>query len=235
MNLNRGITAMLMVTAISLFLNAEAFAKNSYSEPKKPDVSKKFDPEKEKKINDIAQLPMEEAFEEIKTDEFLSDPDLMYKAIDKAFSDRKADTVIYAANYLMSPLKNASDGKTSKRIKDFDAARRIFETFPEDATPILLSFYDGGNAETKGNTARAAGRVAGGREIRNLLMKALDDNAYYEEEYPDSSGEPMRICDMAYNQLVLRYAIRNVLRTLSPAHRVEVRDYHIGILKDALK
>ena len=234
MNSYRGIAAILTVTVICLFLSTDVFA-NAYKEPKKPNVNKIFGPDKEKRIDGIARLSLGKAFEEIKTDEFLSDPDLMYKAIYKAFSNRKPDILMFAANYLMSSLRNPSDGKTSNIIKDFDAARRIFETFPEDATPILLSFYDDGNAETKGNIARAAGRVAGGREIRSLLMGALDDKAYYEEEYPDSLGEPLRICDMAYNQLVLRYGIRNVLRTISPAQRLEVRDYHIVILKDLMK
>ena len=44
----------------------------------------------------------------------------------------------------------------------------------------------------------------------------------------------MRICDVAYNQLVLRYRIKNVLRTIGPIYRPENRDYHISVLKGRL-
>lgn len=44
----------------------------------------------------------------------------------------------------------------------------------------------------------------------------------------------MRICDLAYNQLVLRYRLKNVLRTIGPVHRIETQDSHIEILKGKL-
>ena len=87
---------------------------------------------------------------------------------------------------------------------------------------------------TKANIIRVSGGVSGGPEIRQLLIQALSDTTFCEEETPDSVGERMRICDVAYNQLVLRYGIRNVLRTISPAHRINNRDYHISILKGML-
>jgi len=119
-------------------------------------------------------------------------------------------------------------------MRDFTIVKRMFETFPEDATLMLVSRYGRSDAVTKGNIIQAAGNIAGGQDIRALLIQALDEKSVYEEENPNSVGKPMRICDLAYNQLVLRYKIRHVLRTISPAHRIEDRDYHIGILKGML-
>jgi len=99
---------------------------------------------------------------------------------------------------------------------------------------MLVSLYERGDAVTKGNIIQAAGNMAGGGEIRKLMIRALDDTSAYEEENPDSPGEPLRICDVAYNQLVLRYTITNVLRTISPLHSIATRDYHIAILKGML-
>jgi hypothetical protein len=99
---------------------------------------------------------------------------------------------------------------------------------------MLVSRYGESGTVTKGNIIQAAGSVAGGQEIRRLLTQALDDSSVYEEENPDAIGSPLRICDLAYNQLVLRYNIRNVLRTISPSHSIKNRDHHIGILKGVL-
>ena len=44
-------------------------------------------------------------------------------------------------------------------------------------------------------------------------------------------ANPLRVCDVAYNLIVLHYGIQNVLRTIGTVHRIEVRDYHIDKLK----
>ncbi len=70
----------------------------------------------------------------------------------------------------------------------------------------------------------------------DILIEALNDKSIgSDEETGETDGEPMRVCDLAYNQLVLRNEITGVLRTLGPIHRIEVRDYHIEILKSKLK
>ena len=209
-------------------------ASGNTREPARPDVNKTFDAQKEARINEIAGLPVPEAFERLKTAEYLSNPDLMYKTISRAFSYRKKDTLTFARNYLRSPLTEVVGGRVISRLKEFTVAKRIFEIFPEDATPMLVSLYERGDAVTKGNIIQAAGNMAGGGEIRKLMIRALDDTSAYEEENPDSPGEPLRICDVAYNQLVLRYTITNVLRTISPLHSIATRDYHIAILKGML-
>ena len=50
----------------------------------------------------------------------------------------------------------------------------------------------------------------------------------------ETVGEPLRICDVAYNQLVLRYNVKGVLRVIGTIHKIDVRNYHIEKLKALL-
>lgn len=114
------------------------------------------------------------------------------------------------------------------------AAKSILEAFPDESVPALRALYRRGDALTRGNIVRSSGGIPGGDAVRDLLVGALEDKSFCEETSPESVGEPLRVCDVAYNQLVLRYRVKGMLRTIGPAHRVEIRDYHIGILKTKL-
>jgi hypothetical protein len=76
--------------------------------------------------------------------------------------------------------------------------------------------------------------MAGGQSIRELLIDALDDEAFCEDTDPESIGKPLRICDVAYNQLVIRYKIKKVQRVIGSIHAIDMRNQHIRILKDIL-
>jgi len=190
---------------------------------------------KEARINEIAGLSIHGAFEQMRSAETMASPDALRELIAGVFGHRKTETLEYVKNYLRSSLQAESGEISGKRVRDFNLAKRVLEAFPEDASPLLLSLYEHNDEVTKANVIRAAGRIAGGEEIDNILMRALGDKTVFEEENPDSMGDPLRICDLAYNQLVLRHRIKNVLRTISPGHRVEVRDGHIEILKGKLR
>lgn len=232
--MNNHIKISIVVIIAFLMIAMNAFGDN-LKEPNRPDTDKAFDPGKENRIDGIAPLDTEEAFGKLKTEDFLSNPDLAYKAIYRAFHYRKAEILDFTQMYLMLPLKGVVSGENETREKDFLLSKRIFETFPEEAAPVLRVLYNNGDAVTRGNTIRAAGKVAGGQEIKHLLIEALDDVASYGELAPDDMGEPLRVCDMAYNQLVLRYSIRNVHRTIGPGNIIEVRDQLIDMLKGVIQ
>jgi hypothetical protein len=191
--------------------------------------------DKEAKIDDIKGLSIKETFEKLKGVDFLNDDELLNRAIFRTFSHRKSETIDFATNYLKVPVIEFIDGQVVSRGDDFTVAKKIFEVFPEESTRILLDLYELSDAVTKGNIIRASGNIAdNSKAIRNLLIKALDDKTFCDEENPETLGEPLRICDVAYNLLVLRYKIRNVLRTIGPVFSIQVRDYHIEILKGIL-
>ncbi len=97
--------------------------------------------------------------------------------------------------------------------------------------PKLLAGYEDGDSITKCNVIRASGNVEGA-PIKALLIGALNDKSSCEDRHAEMIGDSLRICDMAYNQFVLRYKTKNVLRTIGTVHRIEIRDYHISILKN---
>jgi len=224
----------IVLIILILTVSTSADASGGMKEPLRPNVNRMFDARQETEMNGLAGLSAPESFERLKKAEYLMNMDLMYKAVYKAFSFRKQEALNFSVMYLRSPLTEISGTTVVSRLREFTVAKRIFETFPEDAAMILVPLYDRSDEVTRANILKAAGRVAGGQEIRALFMRALNDRTAYEDENPDSSGRPMRICDMAYNQLVLRYGIRNVLRTISPVHSINDRDYHIAILRGML-
>ena len=203
------------------------------SEPQRPEVDRSFDVEKEQKIDRISGYSAGEAFEELKAVEFLVEEDLLNKAIYKTFSHRKEEGIALSLQKLSMPEKEFINGRKVHRARDIYLVRKIAEVFPDESAPILLDLYGSGDATTKGNVIRVSGRLAG-ETARNLLISALDEKTYSDTEDPEVDGPPMRICDLAYNQLVLRYRIRNVLRTIGPGDRIENRDYHINNLKGRL-
>ncbi len=228
MNTRKRIFFLVSVAALMISVNAFGV---DFKEPNKPNTDKMFDSVKEKKMEEIASLAAEEAFAKLMADDFQCNPEMTYKAIYQAFRSRKAEILDLVQLYLMMPLREVGGGEAENREKEFLLSKRIFETFPEEAAPVLRALYNSGDDVTRGNTIRAAGQVAGGPEVKHLLIEALDDVSTYEEMAPDDMGEPMRVCDMAYNQLVLRYAIKSMHRTIGPGNSPEVRDELRGMLK----
>jgi len=203
------------------------------SEPSMPDVNRTFDGKKEEKINRISSRPPKEAFEKFKDVDFLTDADYMHKAVYKTFRQRKTEGIGLALQTLSLPVTEHIQGETVHRARDLRVAKAIMAVFPEDSVPRLLALYENGDPVTKGNIIRVSGGLAG-PEVRNFLMRALDEKTFCDPEDPEVDGPPMRVCDLAYNQLVLRYRLKNVLLTIGPVLRIEARDSHIEILKGKL-
>jgi len=65
----------------------------------------------------------------------------------------------------------------------------------------------------------------------DVLLKALKEKEVYDGNDPEAIGHPLRVCDLAYNQIVAQYGIRDVLRTIGRGHSIDVRDYHIKNLR----
>jgi hypothetical protein len=203
-------------------------------EPQRPNIKRSFTLEKETKIMSLKSQKTRDAFDGLKDVEFLANRDLAYKGIYTAFENRRAGAIDLARNYLKLPVTEYVDGRRITRVREFNIAKKIFEVFPDEATPMLTTLYNKSDEITRGNIIRASGGVSGGPAIKQMIVQALDDKSFAEDEAPDMLGEPLRVCDIAYNQLVLRYSVRNVLRTITTAHDIETRDYHINILKDLL-
>jgi hypothetical protein len=199
-----------------------------------PSVVGGLDPSREAQARHWARLPPVRVFDALKRPEVIQDEPFSHAIVLAALGERRAEAIALALRQMPLPLIERTDEHRLSKIRGLIAARRILEAFPEQSLGPLLEAYARGDLVTKGNIVRALGKISGGEAIRNLLLGALADQGFCEGEESISGGTPLRVCDVAYNQLVLRYKIKGVLRTISPSHSIEARDYHIGVLKAKL-
>ena len=225
-----GVAIVVLIISFSMLLFNLVYAE----EPQRPDVYKALSIEKEARITEVMHLTPREAFEQLKGVDFLVEEDLLHKAIFKTYEYRKKEGIDHALRCIKSPQKEMVEGIFVNRADDFYIAKNILEVFSNESAGRLSKLYARDNAVVKGNVIRASGKI-NGEAITKLLIKALDNKHFCEEEYSEMEGIPLRICDEAYNQLVLRYKVENVLRTIGNVYTIEVRDYHINILKTRLK
>ena len=231
------ITMSFFTVFINIIFLALPCTQTYGQEPKKPIFDKTFNAAAETEMQNLKGLHIGKAYNRLKDIDLSKNSDLMHKAVFTAFKNREKETINYALNFLKLPRIESKNGRIVSRSEDLYIAKKIFEVFPEQSVNDILQLYGNSDPSTRGNIIYAVGKMAGGQAIRNLLIESLDDKTDYDDEetYPEGlSGPPLRICDIAYNQLVLRYKIKHVLRAIGHAYRIEVRDYHINILKDKL-
>ena len=199
------------------------------AEPTLPNATKVLSPAKEARIAAVAKSSVNACFEELKRPEVSLDEDFLNKAVYQCFNSRKAQALQYIVNRLNQPAFSV-DGEMVTPNEDLPAAKAVSRVFAANAERVLLSAYrtSDSDALTKANILYIIGQISG-TEGKNLLIEALDDQTFYEETYPEMEGIPLRICDMAYNQLRLRYAdeLKDLPRTISNVHRIETRDANI--------
>jgi hypothetical protein len=225
-------TAAAMIT-IGIFLWTLPLGLVSAGEPTRPNVDYTFDSKKESKISELKGLPVREVFDTLRHMDFVINQDLLNKAVFVAFKNREHEAVAYTLRYMTEP-RQIVEGEWVSQNDDFVVAKSIFRMFPDTAIDSLLDLYNGTDALTKSNIICVLGKMEGDQAIRDLLIDALDDKTFCEEEDPERVGMPLRICDEAYNQLVLRYSIKGVLRTIGNSLRIEARDSFIDELKSSL-
>jgi hypothetical protein len=199
-------------------------------EPRLPDFTQTFNSEKEYEISQLESLSVADAIERLLSPDFFDDEAYLNRGVHVAFRNRTADAIEFALGYVrMTHIRNSPEGTRSLYI-----AKKICQIFPEESLPGLLELYNSDRPEIRANVIYVVGQMVGDPTIKALLIGALDDVSPCEDERLDATGEPLRTCDAAYNQLVVRYNIQNVLRVIGSIHRVDVRDYHIQIIKDLI-
>jgi hypothetical protein len=225
------VAATLLALANISMLCAPVYAAG----PRRPSIDKIFSEEKERKIEELKSLDSKEVFDRLRKIDFMIDRDLTYKAIYSAYNHRRMDAISLAQRYLALPTMEVLENQREVNVRSFNIAKKIFEVFPDESTPILTKLYNGSGAMMRGNIIRASGNISGDPAIKDMLVGALSDKSFADdEEAPEQLGKPLRVCDLAYNQIVLRYGVRKVLRTISPAHKIETRDHFIQELKNKL-
>jgi len=211
---------------VIIAFSALSIAIASAEEPTKPTVDQTFSAEKESRINELANLSLQDAFDTLNSHEFLEQDAYLNKAIFQALGFRSDAAIGLALNYVQSPQTQSKDTDGQPLY----LAKRIFQVFPETALDSLLDLYDSSGPKVRANVIYVMGQMAAGQAVKTLLVEALDDTSYCQELTEESLGQPLRICDVAYNQLVLRYRVKNVLRTIGTGHNIDVRNYYIKLI-----
>jgi len=185
------------------------------------------DPVKDAKIKQLSNLSAENVFQNLKKEDFFYDDEFLKRGIDRAFKNRKNEAVRFA----ISHLKTGKKTRDIEEAKKFHVAKKILQMFPDESQGYLAELYSDGNPGMRRNVVHAVAGMPASDFARYILMNALEDKAVCEEKSSDTVGEPLRVCDVAYNLIVLHYQVENVLRTIGTVHRIEVRDFHIKRLK----
>ena len=201
-------------------------------EPNPPNLDKALNSEQEARISRLEKESIKICFEELKQTEFLLNEDFSSKAAYRCFRNRKERAVQYAVDQ----LKNNPYSVIDERVvfnDDMQVAKTVIRAFSSEAEIVLLNEYKEANLQTKASILLVSGQLPG-RGARLLLITALNDQSAYENPFKGMEGEPLRICDMAYNQLRLRYAeeLNDMPRTIGNPDRIEKRDYYIDEMKN---
>lgn len=181
-------------------------------------------------IAEMKTLNAEEAFEVLAEPEYVANDRLSETAASQAFANKEYQAVEYSMNKLQS-VDEMSDYNAICELK---AAKTILSQFPETSIPQILDAYPKTDIISKANLLNAAGKMVCDERIKDLLVKALDNKTETIDINLELVGHPLRICDIAYNQLVLNLQITDVLRTIGTAMSDDIRDYHINVLKSRL-
>jgi len=228
---NKSLIVLIMCISSFLILSdmVDAF------EPIRPETNLVLPTSKEYNIKQIKQLSIEDSYNQIKDIILLYDEDYTHKAVYESFKNRKKQSINYALNKLKAP-PYFYETETPIRNIDHEVSKRIFEIFPNESTTAILKAYESGDLTTKINIIKVIGNIEDNesRVIKRLLLATLEDKTEFDLEKAEITGEPMRICDYVYNQLVYRYRIKKVLRSIGNLHSIETREYHIERLKNHL-
>jgi hypothetical protein len=182
----------------------------------------------------LARLSVVQALNRLTRADFVGDDFVPQAVLSIAFGDRRAEAVAAAVRWIQRPTRKTGWGTATSSVREQIAAAAVLKAFPDESSGALVELYLGGDATVRGNVVRAAGAISFNPVLHELLVAALEDASPCEEGGADSVGEPMRVCDAAYNQLVLWDNLTDCLRVIGPAHRLEVRDYHIALLQKRL-
>jgi hypothetical protein len=218
--------------AILLLVGLVIFAPNRArtQEPTGTGSSQTLSLENEKKIHQLATMTIPEVFSSLRSEQFLDDEEYLNKAISVAFNHRREQAVEFALGYVRSTQLQ----KSPTGAQDLYIAKQTLHIFPDQSLESLLDLYSSGGPKVRRNVIEVLGQMDGGQSIRDLLIDALADESFCAEIQPESVGEPLRICDVAYNQIVMRYKIKNVQRVIGGIHTIDMRDHQIQTLKDIL-
>lgn len=181
--------------------------------------------------NQLGEMTVQDAFEKLKEVNYISRNKNLSQGIYAAYNNRKDAAIRHAINVIRKPVIEVYENEVINRGKDFYVAKNILNIFSNESLDYLIQEYENSrNNILKVNIIRVLGGIKGENITEVILRQALEDKSFYNISLPETVGKPLRVCDEAYNQLILRYITKGTLRTIGNSHSLEIRDYHINLL-----
>jgi hypothetical protein len=186
------------------------------------------------KVNSLNGLTVDATIAKLEGPDFFGNDALTDMAVWVQLGPRKDEAITKALDLLKLPAMEVKDGYAiGYRMKEHHVAQMVLRAFGESPARIAAA-YSPADAFTRGNLIRASGGFARNDSVRPILIAALDDVAFCEPATSETIGWPMRLCDVAYNQLVMNLGIQDVLRNIGTGLPIDQRDSNIAILKQRL-
>ncbi|MEN6386379.1 MAG: hypothetical protein ABFD79_14440 [Phycisphaerales bacterium] len=192
-------------------------------------------PESTQRISRMTALSVPEIFTQLEDPNISTDDEIMNNAISSSLEDKEDQAVDEAINRIKNTEINRSDPNAYRKARNFYVSRKVVNYFADVSANRLVSLYNDRDPFVRGRVIATAGDLSDIKPVKSMLLKALNDKSSSEEKDAEMVGEPLRVCDVAYNQLVLNENVQGVLRTIGTGLAIEDRDYHINILKKKIK
>lgn len=190
--------------------------------------------QRQQRIDELSRDTVDNDFAALQEIFVAGDKEDREEGIKKAFGHRRSEAIDLARKKIKAPEKIAVEGgRKVINASPFNMAADIAAAFPDDSLPILLNDYKTGDGATKSNILRAIARAGDDASINDLLTKALDDKTFVSQPSSEIPEPPMRVCDVAYNELLFRYQINSELAPVGLIHTLAKRDERIQRLKTA--
>jgi hypothetical protein len=189
----------------------------------------------QQKISNLDNLTVPQILDELDDPNITTDENLMNNAISSSLEDKEQTAVDEAINRIKTDELKRTDPNSYRKARNFYVARKVANYFADVSANKLVDLYKDKDPYVRGRAVKSAGELSDISSVKTMLTKALDDKSNSEDKDAEMEGQPLRVCDVAYNQMVLNENVTGVLRTIGNGLAIEDRDYHIGILKDKLK
>lgn len=198
-------------------------------------ASAPIDADMAERISSLNDLPVSQVLDELEDSNYIADDHLMTDAIAESLGNKEEQAVAQALDRIKKFKFKRTGPNAARKNRDFYVSRKVLNFFADISADKLVALYNNKDPFIRGKAVNAAGELSDFKSIRNMLTKALNDKSACQESTPEIIGLPLRVCDAAYNQLVLHLEIENMLRTIGTGHAIEDRDYHIDLLKEKIK
>lgn len=131
---------------------------------------------------------------------------------------------------LRHPTTDVVSGRVIDRTREVFMARQVLKAMGEPALQRLLELSAAEDPFFKRNILYALSDFDR-QEAIDILVTALDDRSQCKKVTPETFRRPLRVCDEAYNLLVLKLSPPGLRAPLGQVHTLDQRDERVAAFR----